>query len=252
MQRGKKPNQAFKRNIQSGAFASQILRAASARCAPCGRSTCPLNLALGSTNTQPMITTIFGTSKSRAFRVLWMAKELDIEFEHQPTDWRTCGKDPDYLAINPAGSIPCLKENDFILAESMAINLYLARKYPKLWPSEERDQAAALQWSFWAATSLEEPYNQWADHQHWLSPQFRKPELATAAMDDLERPLNRLETALSNDSWLLNGRFTVADLNVASVICFPSGAPLARWPHVRSWLSSCVQRPAFNDAARLP
>ena len=40
-------NHTFKRNIQSGAFASQILRAALARYAPCGRSTCPLNLALG-------------------------------------------------------------------------------------------------------------------------------------------------------------------------------------------------------------
>ncbi len=201
---------------------------------------------------QPMTTTIFGTSKSRAFRVLWLAKELDIAFEHQPTDWRTCGKDPDYLALNPAGSIPCLREDDFILAESMAINLYLARKYPKLWPSEERNQAVALQWSFWAATDLEEPYNRWADHQHWLPPELRKPELAKAAINELDRPLTRLDTALSKRAWLLEDRFTVADLNVASVICFPSGIPLARWPHVSRWLSSCVQRPAFNDAERLP
>jgi glutathione S-transferase len=181
-----------------------------------------------------------------------MAKELDITFKHQPTDWRTCGKDPDYLAINPAGSIPCLREDDFILAESMAINLYLAKKYQKLWPHKECDQATALQWSFWAATSLEELYIRWADHQHWLPPQLRKPELATAAMKELNRPLSRLEAALSNRPWLLEDRFTVADLNVASVICFPSGAPLTRWPHVSSWLSSCVQRTAFKDAARLP
>ena len=199
-----------------------------------------------------MTTTIFGTSKSRAFRVLWLAKELGIEFEHQPTDWRTCGEDPDYLAINPAGAIPCLKEDDFILAESMAINLYLAKKYPKLWPSEERNQAAVLQWSFWAATSLEEPFNRWAEHQHWLPAQHRKPELAKAAMNDLERPLNRLETALSNRPWLLENRFTVADLNVASVICFPNGAPFERWPHLSNWLASCVQRPAFHDAVLLP
>jgi len=199
-----------------------------------------------------MMTTIFGTSKSRAFRVLWMAKELDIALEHQPIDWRTCGKDTDYLAINPAGSIPCLREDDFVLAESMAINLYLAKKHSKLWPLEERDQAVALQWSFWVATCLEELYIRWADHQHWLPRPLRKPELATAAMNDLERPLTRLDAALSNRPWLLEGRFTVADLNVASAICFPSGAHLARWPHVSVWLSSCVQRPAYRDTARLP
>jgi hypothetical protein len=37
-----------------------------------------------------------------------MAKELGIAFEHQATDWRTCGENPDYLAINPAGAIPCM------------------------------------------------------------------------------------------------------------------------------------------------
>jgi len=181
-----------------------------------------------------------------------MAKELDLPFVHQPTDWRTCARDPDYLAINPAGSIPCLQEDGFVLAESMAITLYLARKYAQLWPADEQERAAALQWSFWAATGLEPPYNQWADHAHWLAPERKKPELAMAAWDDLARPLARLEAALSHRAWLLDDRFTVADLNVASVICFPSGAPLQRWPRVRDWLASCVQRPAFNAAAQLP
>jgi glutathione S-transferase len=145
-----------------------------------------------------------------------------------------------------------MKEDDFILAESMAINLYLAKKHAKLWPNDEHEQAAALQWSFWAATTLEEPYIQWADHQHWLPAQLRKPELAAAAINDLVHPLNRLETALKNKPWLLNDQFTVADLNVASAICFPAESPLKQWPNVSRWLALCVQRPAFHEAELLP
>ena len=91
-----------------------------------------------------------------------------MPFEHQPIDWQSCGNDPAYLAINPAGSVPCLQEDGFVLSESLAINLYLARKHQLIWPKDEEGQATAMQWSFWAATSLEEPYVLWALHECWL------------------------------------------------------------------------------------
>jgi glutathione S-transferase len=199
-----------------------------------------------------MNTTIFGTSQSRAFRVLWAAKELSFPFEHEPTDWQTCAKNPDYLAINPAGSVPCLKEDDFVLAESLAINIYLAKKYSGLWPATSSGQAVALQWSFWAATTLEEPYVRWALHSHWLPKHLRDEEVAKLAMNSLSRPLSRLDAALSGNSWLIEGNFTIADLNVASVISLLNGPTIAEWPNVYRWLSACVQRPAFKAAAALP
>ena len=175
-----------------------------------------------------------------------------MPFEHQPIDWQSCGKDPAYLAINPAGSVPCLQEDGFVLSESLAINLYLARKHQFIWPKDEEGQATAMQWSFWAATSLEEPYVLWALHECWLPVNLRKPEQADKAMEDMRRPLSRLEVALSADSWLVDGRFTVADLNVASVISLLSTAPLPNYPAVSRWLAACVQRPAYKAAAQLP
>ena len=198
------------------------------------------------------ITTIFGTSRSRAFRVLWAAKELGVSFVHEPIDWQTCAKDPVYLAVNPAGSVPCLKEGEFVLAESLAINLYLARKHSSLSPSTNSGQALALQWSFWAATSLEDPYVRWALNTHWLPKHLRNAEAAMTALNDLSRPLARLEAALCADRWLIEGRFTIADLNVASVLSSMNGSAVNEWPSVSRWLASCVQRPAFKEAAALP
>jgi glutathione S-transferase len=199
-----------------------------------------------------MTITIFGTSRSRAFRVLWAAKELEIPFDHNPIDWQSCGKDPSYLAVNPAGSVPCLQEGDFVLSESLAINLYLAQRFGGLWPNTEHGQAASLQWTLWAATSLEEPCERWALHERWLPKDRRRPEVAQAAMSDLRRPLARLELALCDSPWLVEDRFTIADLNVAAVGSVLNGLPPAEWPSTSRWLSACLQRPAFKDVARLP
>ena len=43
---------------------------------------------------------------------------------------------PAYLKINPAGHIPAIDDDGFALSESMAINLYLAKKAGKLYPGD--------------------------------------------------------------------------------------------------------------------
>ena len=76
--------------------------------------------------------TLYGNiDTSRSWWVAWMCRELDIPFRNERTEgsldpsWKT----PEYLAINPSGLMPSIKDGDFVLWESMAINLYLAKKY---------------------------------------------------------------------------------------------------------------------------
>ena len=73
---------------------------------------------------------IYGIPRSRAFRTLWMAKELGLEYENIAIDMgKGETRSPDYLAINPNGHIPAIDDDGVILWESMAVNLYLAKKY---------------------------------------------------------------------------------------------------------------------------
>ena len=195
---------------------------------------------------------IFGTSRSRAFRVLWMATELGLPFQHRPLDWQKCARDEAYLEVNPAGTIPAIVDGDFVLSESLAINLYLARKFAGLLPSDPQEQASVVQWSFWAATSLEDKYIQWAEHSHWLPNALRDPALAASAAVSLSRPLDRLELALSQSKWLVGASFTVADLNVASTITLLRNVESEKRPHVARWLSLCLSRSAYLQAAKLP
>ena len=73
---------------------------------------------------------IYGPVASRAARALWIAHELGIPFEHVPMEMKEL-KQPDYLKINPNGKVPVLVDGDFKLFESMAINLYLAKRFNK-------------------------------------------------------------------------------------------------------------------------
>ena len=100
---------------------------------------------------------IYGIPRSRAFRTLWMAKELGLDYENVPigtggTETRT----PDFLKVNPNGHIPAIDDDGSIIWKSMA-NLYLAEKYGKgtLWPASVEDHGHAYKWSFFGMTEME-------------------------------------------------------------------------------------------------
>jgi glutathione S-transferase len=199
-----------------------------------------------------MSLTLFGTSRSRAFRVLWMLEEIGLPYTHRPLTPDRCAQDGDYLAINPSGTIPCLVDDGFVLSESLAINLWLARKAGALKPEGERGDALALQWSLWAATALEPAYVRWATQSHWLPEDRRDPAQAAAALDELQRPLRRLDDALAARPGLLGDAFTVADLNVAGVIPLLRHIDAGAFAHVARWLARCCARDAYARAGARP
>lgn len=76
-----------------------------------------------------MALVIYGSPRSRTLRVLWMAAELGLEYEHVPLAFDDPAlKQPAFLRINPAGAIPAIVDDGFALSESLAINLYLAKR----------------------------------------------------------------------------------------------------------------------------
>ena len=104
---------------------------------------------------------IYGVPRSRTFRTLWMAKELGLDYENIPIDFANDGtRAPEYLRVNPNGHDPTIDDDGFILWESMAINLYLAKKYGRgdIYPILFEDEARAWQWSFWGMTEIEQTF----------------------------------------------------------------------------------------------
>ena len=162
---------------------------------------------------------IYGVARSRAARVLWMAKELGLDYEHIKVDFATGEtRRPEHLALNPNGHIPVIDDDGFVLWESMAINLYLAKKHGMggLYPAGLEDEARAWQWSFWGMTEVERPVLTALFNRVILPENQRDAAAADQAEKTLAQPLGVLHGALGHSAYLLGGDFTVADLNVAS------------------------------------
>lgn len=194
---------------------------------------------------------LYGAMASRAHRTVWMLKELGLPFEHVPTHFLDGStRQPAFLAVNPNGRVPVIDDAGFIVCESMAINLYLAKKYGSdIAPHGLQEDALATQWSFWVVTEVEKPLLFAAANRRLFAEGARDEEQASMAIAKLDRPFKVLEAHLAARAWLVGERFTVADLNVATVMDLAPQCSIAldAWPHVQAWHQRCLARPAAAD-----
>jgi glutathione S-transferase len=193
---------------------------------------------------------IHGSARSRAQRTLWMVLELGIPYEHDDLLPRSPGtKTPEFLRLNPNARLPVIEDDGFVLYESMAINFYLAKKHRSpLYPSDPRDEALALQWSFWETDRLDRQLANWVNHTTGLPEAERDKSAADAAWAEVDPALNALNGVLAKRQWLVGSAFSIADLNVAGALWRGLSMVLSRWPAVRDWLTRCWDRPAAKRA----
>ena len=199
---------------------------------------------------------IYGVARSRAARVLWMATELGLDYDHVKVDFATGQtRQPAHLALNPNGSVPVIDDDGFILWESMAINLYLAKKYGAggLYPTRLEDEARAWQWSFWGMTEVERPLLTAMMNRAVFPEDKRDAAAADAAEKTLAQPLGVLEGVLGPTPYLLGERFTVVDLNLASILAWarPAQIEMSLLPKVAEWLRISAERPAARAVRQL-
>jgi len=195
---------------------------------------------------------IYGVARTRAFRVLWIAKELGLDYEHIPVEIGDAGaRRPDYLTINPNGRLPAIDDDSFVLWESLAITLYLSRRHDRLYPATLDGEAKTWQWSLWAVQEVDRGVNIWSLHALRLPPEDRDPARRDEALKVLEQPFKVLDGALAHRPYLLSGEFMVVDLNVASVISRAIDMDLSATPRLADWLKRCLDRPAAREALAL-
>lgn len=198
---------------------------------------------------------LFGISGSRAIRAIWGIEETGIDYEHVPVSYGPDSKGADYLSINPNGRIPALVDGDLRLFESMAINLYLAKRYGgALYPSSPGEEALAWQWSIWAISEIEPLQMQIVVQKLFTPEDKRNPKVTENAARGLQRPLKVLDNALEGRSWLIGDAFSVADLNVASVMHLMQmvGFTYSEHTNVQRWADACYARPALARALARP
>ena len=210
--------------------------------------------------------TIYGVARSRASRNIWLCHEMGIPFTHVPViqAYRLANPEgadaplnthsPEFLKVNANGHIPSMRDGDLVLHESLAINLYLARKFggqkaaEDIGPRNLREEGELAMWTLWAATEAEPHAIQILYNRAMKPENERDHALADRSVEAMKAPFAVLDKALANTGFLISGRFTVADINVAEVMRYAMDAPelFAAAPHVESWLKACHARAGFK------
>ena len=208
--------------------------------------------------------TIYGVYRSRTAWTIWMMLELGVQFRHVPIVPAYRVKDlqaPDapphsmsaeFREINPSGKVPVVVDGDLVMHQSLAINLYLAKKHGgPLAAASLQEEALLAQWSLWVVNEVEPRLIVILEHRMMLPEGERDPALADAAWAKLQKPFGVLEQMLTDRDYLVGNRFTVADLNVSIVMSLINRLQLdiTRYPNVRAWLDTCLGRPAAKGYA---
>lgn len=205
---------------------------------------------------------LYGVLRSRATRNVWLLEELGLACERIPVIqiYRLANPDapdaplhtgsPAFRKVNPNGLIPVLDDDGFVLNESLAINLYLAKKAGgPLAPANLREDAEMTMWALWAATECELHTINVLYHRMAKPEPERDASIAAAAVAALQRPFDVLEKHLAaSGGYMVGGRFTVADINTAEIFRYAQAAPelFAPRPALSGWIERCQSRPAFK------
>lgn len=90
-------------------------------------------------------------------------------------------------------------------------------------------------------------------HRIMLPAEQRDEKVAAAAIEKLKAPLKVLDDHLQKSDYLLGKEFTIADLNVASVLSIAQyiQLDLSPTPSAQKWLRKCLERPAHQRAGAM-
>jgi glutathione S-transferase len=203
--------------------------------------------------------TLYHVPTSRSLRVLWTLEEIGATVEVKSLGVWPPPREPGYLAINPAGTVPALIDGDRAIYESLAICEYLAARHGSdlLVAPDEPERPEFVQWLLYGEATLQAPLSAMA---HVRRIRNTTPEMQAgidAVLADARHSFSMraklLEQRLEGRDFLVAGRMTLADISV--------GYPLTMGkPHVASLLGPratayrerLLARPAFQRAVAVP
>jgi glutathione S-transferase len=199
--------------------------------------------------------TLYHSPQSRSIRPRWLLEEIGAPYEVKLIRLEAGDqKSPEYLKLNPNGTVPTLVDGDLVLWESAAICQYLADKFPEhgLAPAVGTpERGTYYQWIHYAMSTLEPPAITIFLHTVRLPETDRVPQLVDAARTQLAAAVTVVNDALAGREWMLGPQFTAADVMVGSTLWWAQlmGLIGEQHPNAQAYLARCMARPAMQRAS---
>lgn len=188
--------------------------------------------------------TIYGRANSINVRkVLWLCDEIGIDYERE--DWGQGFRDPndpEYLALNPNGLVPSIRDGGFVMWESDAIVRYLALREGRgdLHPADARARATVEQWMNWYSTNFSQTFRYAFHALIRKNPAFTDQGRIDSSLRATARAIAILDAHFAKGSAYVTGAdFTLADILV--------GAGVNRWMHMPADKPACPAVAAYYD-----
>lgn len=160
--------------------------------------------------------TVFG--EGRGFRVVWLLEEMGIPYRLRPVDLLAgVEKDTEFLAINPGGFIPAIRDGEVTMVESIAIMEYLMARYgPTPLAPQPHDRAfpAYQQFLHLGEAGLAASINFVIGARHFAPGASREDWTAARAQEVFESRLRLVTRQLARSPYLAGENFTAADISV--------------------------------------
>ena len=195
---------------------------------------------------------------SNVLPVMWTVGELEIPYTRHNTGGSFGGtRTPDYLAMNPNGRIPTVRDGEFVLWESSAIVRYLCRRYDEhgvLLPPSEEEYALADQWMDWHKTTLYPPYIDLTWALVRTEPAVRDRRKIEDLQAQTETHLAILDNHLARTGHMVGDRFTMGDIPFGALVHRYLNLEIGRppFPQIASWYARLSERPAFARHVMFP
>ncbi|WP_417493552.1 glutathione S-transferase family protein [Maricaulis sp.] len=191
--------------------------------------------------TQPV--RIYGDRRSgNCLKVKWTADYLGIPYEwHEIDVQKGETRTDDFLAINPAGQVPCLEREDGrLLAQSNAIIFHLAGGSPLI-PADSFDKAKMLEWMFWEQYSHEPAIAVRRFQKAFLK--LPEDSIDPALMAKGRRALGVMEMRLLSRDFIVGDSMTLADIALVAYtrLADEGGFDLDEFLNVRGWVARIDQ-----------
>lgn len=191
---------------------------------------------------------------ARSFRPLWMLEEMGLPYTLHLLPFPPRWAQPDYLQLNPLGTIPYFVDGESVLTESSGILHYLAARHgptPLAVEPHETDYALYLNYLFQSDATFTFPQTLVLRYRVLEPPEKRQPAVADAYAKWFLARMTWVETHLADGrEWLSAGRFTAADIAVgyACQLAATLGLEPQLGPLTRAWWARCQAREGFRKA----
>ena len=196
---------------------------------------------------------LYHCADARSLRALWTLEEMGLDYELVNMPFPPRAAYPGYLDINPLGTVPTLVDGDLTMTESTGICHYLAERYGPTDLAVERASPAYgdyLNWLYRSDATLTFPQTIVLRYTR-LEPEHRRlPQAAEDYAIWYHSRLRCVETALADRAFLVEGRFTIADIAVGYALFLGATLSLdARYkPNTKDYLQRLADRAGFKQA----